>query len=558
MSTADHAKATAKPRRPRRAALILVPLAAAALSAMAYGVANRWVERTTADVAAALVQNVQQQADSRLRSFFEPIPVTLRLIRDWSEDGSLDRRDEQATASQLAPLMVELPHIAAVILADETGREFFLRREGESWLVRIRTSGDATDATLLTTRWPPETPERTAKESRLDYDPRDRPWFADALNVADPPFIHWTTVYTFYATGEPGISAALSWPDPEATTDDRVVGALDVRLTDIAAFLSQLEVGAGGLAFLTSPEGQVLLPNRSGQDGAADLVPVGEHGVGAVADAYSIWLPNRDGPQMPFAVTSQGERWWASFAPFALGSRTLWLGVLLPEQDLLDRVGSWPRRLEWVFLCFGAIATAGAYLVARRLAAHRVYDGRGSDGQQAVGDAATDPFGPERIFTVIKQGESELVEFKSTIRLNLKTGKPGKEMEIAWLKTVVAFLNTDGGQIFLGVADDGELLGLASDGFASDDHALRHIDNLIEQHIGGDAFAFVRTRIVRPSESAPAIALIYCRPLPSPAFLKVGKDEEFYVRTGPASRKLPPSRILSYLETRPQSEAKRT
>ena len=35
--------------------------------------------------------------------------------------------------------------------------------------------------------------------------------------------------------------------------------------------------------------------------------------------------------------------------------------------------------------------------------------------------------------------------------MNLHTKKPGKEIEIAWLKGVTAFLNTDGGTLLIGM-----------------------------------------------------------------------------------------------------------
>ncbi len=55
------------------------------------------------------------------------------------------------------------------------------------------------------------------------------------------------------------------------------------------------------------------------------------------------------------------------------------------------------------------------------------------------------PLTPDAVKQMIILGESDLLEFKSTIRTNLHAGKPGKEIELAWLKSVVAFCNTEGG-----------------------------------------------------------------------------------------------------------------
>ena len=73
------------------------------------------------------------------------------------------------------------------------------------------------------------------------------------------------------------------------------------------------------------------------------------------------------------------------------------------------------------------------------------------------------PVVTSEIATLIKQGENNLVEFKSTARWNLKENKADKTMEQVILKSVAAFLNTNGGTLLIGVEDDGNILGLQSD-----------------------------------------------------------------------------------------------
>jgi hypothetical protein len=46
---------------------------------------------------------------------------------------------------------------------------------------------------------------------------------------------------------------------------------------------------------------------------------------------------------------------------------------------------------------------------------------------------------------LITGGETEGVEFKSTLRINLHTGQPDDKMQMAALKTIAAFLNAGGG-----------------------------------------------------------------------------------------------------------------
>ena len=148
----------------------------------------------------------------------------------------------------------------------------------------------------------------------------------------------------------------------------------------------------------------------------------------------------------------------------------------------------------------------------------------------------------------IAAGESAHQEFKSTIRKNLGSGKIGKEIEKAWLKGVVAFLNSEGGVLFFGVDDDGEALGLEADEFKNDDHCGRHVKNLVNQHIGAEFTAYTHFELVQ--YRGKTIGMRACQPSPEPAFLKIGQDEEFYVRNGPASLCLTVSETLTYLKQR--------
>src|SRR3972149_581196 len=62
---------------------------------------------------------------------------------------------------------------------------------------------------------------------------------------------------------------------------------------------------------------------------------------------------------------------------------------------------------------------------------------------------------------LIKQGESKTLEFKSTLRWNLQEDRQDdKAVTHAILKTIAAFLNTEGGDLLIGVADDGSVRGI--------------------------------------------------------------------------------------------------
>lgn len=153
-----------------------------------------------------------------------------------------------------------------------------------------------------------------------------------------------------------------------------------------------------------------------------------------------------------------------------------------------------------------------------------------------------------QIKQIIAGGESDTVEFKSTMRWNLQSNKAGKEIEFAWLKTVAAFLNTSGGFIFIGVNDDGECIGIENDKFKNEDKFLLHFNNLIKTHIGLEFANMIHFAIRNINQKN--IFIIKCDVSSDPVFLKHNGLENFYVRLGPASRELSVSSTIKYLKKR--------
>jgi CheY-like chemotaxis protein len=154
----------------------------------------------------------------------------------------------------------------------------------------------------------------------------------------------------------------------------------------------------------------------------------------------------------------------------------------------------------------------------------------------------------ERIKSIISGGENNGVEFKSTLRWNLKTDRSEKVIEKAWLKSVAAFLNSDGGVLLVGVEDNGDILGIEADNFDNEDKYLLHVNNRIQQHIGLEHAGFIGYQLV--PVDIKKVLLIECRPSPSPVFLKISKEEEFYIRVGPGSRRLSTSEVVAYVTNR--------
>lgn len=155
---------------------------------------------------------------------------------------------------------------------------------------------------------------------------------------------------------------------------------------------------------------------------------------------------------------------------------------------------------------------------------------------------------------LIKRGESKTLEFKSTLRWNLKEDRQDdKAITHAVLKTIAAFLNTEGGDLLIGVADDGAVGGIEPDRLENDDKFMRHLAQVVRNGLGDRASTCIdpKTQIVQ----GKTVCVVTCQRSPEPVFLKwkgmeASSDGDFYVRSGPGSIRLPPESAREYIQTR--------
>ncbi|KAA3643967.1 MAG: BREX system Lon protease-like protein BrxL [Chloroflexi bacterium] len=145
---------------------------------------------------------------------------------------------------------------------------------------------------------------------------------------------------------------------------------------------------------------------------------------------------------------------------------------------------------------------------------------------------------------LIEAGESANLEFKSTLRWNLKADRKDKVVENAVLKTVVAFLNSEGGTVLVGVTDTGEVLGIEPDKFENADKYLLHFANIVNERVGKHYTDYIKWGL--KEINSEKILRIDCETSPKAVFLTTSEGEEFFVRNGPSSVKLSPSEVLEY------------
>ena len=160
----------------------------------------------------------------------------------------------------------------------------------------------------------------------------------------------------------------------------------------------------------------------------------------------------------------------------------------------------------------------------------------------------------DQIMALIRKGESKHLEFKQTLSLDVRRALNDKkysaikeqEIEKSSLKTIVGFINSDGGVLLIGVNDNGEILGLEEEikkfHKDSEDNYLKHLKNLTAEKIGRDFYPYFDSNIIKLQ--GKRVMVVKCKQSEKdPCYL----EEEFYVRTNPATDKLTAKQANEYI-----------
>ncbi len=159
------------------------------------------------------------------------------------------------------------------------------------------------------------------------------------------------------------------------------------------------------------------------------------------------------------------------------------------------------------------------------------------------------------------EGENHQVEFKSSGRKNLYTGSKDPAIEWSIVKSVAAFMNTDGGRLLVGITDAGTPAGIEPDyglvhGANRDGWEL-WLTDLISSGLGKTSATAIKVRY--GILEGQTVALIEVPRSAQPVFAtptkaanpfkgKFGQRERvfFYVRTGNATKELIGGEMLKY------------
>jgi hypothetical protein len=351
----------------------------------------------------------------------------------------------------------------------------------------------------------------------------------ETLQADDPDKIEWYPGKFDQSSKTSSILAAMVFENPKSKKLYTV--AMDIDTTDF--FNGLRDHITERLLLVSDRPGRLPLQFLLSEDEKPDIKETSDP---IILAAYAQWKDSASREDETFHLIYDGRPWWVSFRKLNMKGRILYSGFILSEAGMMSEFIKGRRIFAFTSAISFTIVLIATVFLWRRYQ---------RDIKQASLPPSLNNMTDDQLLTAIATGEDDRLEFKSTLRWNLRTDKPDKAMEIACLKTMAAFLNSEGGTLLVGVEDDGNILGIAADQFPNEDKFLLHFNNLINQHLGLEmtgSFLFD----IRHLDSGD-ILIVDCLPSPVPVYVTHDRKEEFYVRVGPGTRPLTTRDAMEYI-----------
>lgn len=220
-------------------------------------------------------------------------------------------------------------------------------------------------------------------------------------------------------------------------------------------------------------------------------------------------------------------------------SGILALEIPCPPKDMQVRISNANRSLKLLFAQMD------------KLNHELVYNPKNVDSIQDDVSKLLDSIGRlgivDKIKSEIRGDEGKHVEFKQTLSLCVREKQRKDYIEHTILKTLCAFMNTDGGILLVGVDDDGLIIGIDNEMKAlyksSKDEYYKKIRNLVSAHLGIEKSSFIDWKL--HDVEGKLVLRFEVKRSTKPVFLK---KNEFYIRTTPATDKLDGEEMITYIK----------
>jgi hypothetical protein len=531
----------------KRLIYIIPVLSLAALAFIFY-----WFSEARDNLAGTLMGTRIDAAELGLAQSMNPVVENLRILQGWGRSGVLDPRDVEGLNKQLVHVLQQITSIDSIILSDQRQLLYTLRRNDNGWITGFSESDE--DGVVRFIQWTDwEKPIASWTEER-DLDEEYGEMVSCVESNLDTDLICWFGSLGLGFEGKLPLMGMTGWSDGgddvtyivTATVRERdVIGRLMNSTSDMNARVIIINEQEGVFASLSSPSLPPLtLDLVSATDSESD------EGETVYERAVHRWIHLMPDEKPLYRFRYGEHQWWCGFRPLPVMDGLVHVGILVPQYELFSATGQ--RRFPSLLIVAPIIVFSVLSVFLLRMA-YRIRVRNLTTLESTVSYAA------DGLLQLLQAGESETLEFKSSLRWDIRRSQINKKLEEVVLKTIGAFNNSRGGTLLIGVDDDGTILGLQNDYNSlkkqGRDYFELHLRNIIGESYSIE-YATRNITIAFPEVSGREICLVTVlrgdRPVYTNTVDKNGQRvERFYVRSGNSSRELEkPSDVVAYVHDR--------
>ncbi|NOY68060.1 MAG: ATP-binding protein [Deltaproteobacteria bacterium] len=151
--------------------------------------------------------------------------------------------------------------------------------------------------------------------------------------------------------------------------------------------------------------------------------------------------------------------------------------------------------------------------------------------------------------SLIKRGETETLEFKSSVRWDFRQHKVNKALESVIVKTIAGFMNNKGGTLLIGLDDEGRPVGLEQDYNTlkkkNRDGYEQFIIGLIASRLAADLC--LNITVMFQNFESKEICRVIVSPSQRPVYCQEGNKTQLFLRTGGGTRDLNIKEATEYI-----------
>lgn len=318
-------------------------------------------ERVLLNHARSLLRDVGVNTIAHAKGFLAPAQGAAELAARIAENNIVSIENKQLLEQLLFQQLQTAPHVAGLFYGDQGGNFVYVKRSEDPSPFRskiISYQGELRTTELIWREH--DYAEVLRRPDPADtFDPRTRPWYTLAEQERGTV---WTDPYIFFSSQNPGITIAAPVQD-EGGALQGVVG-VDIEISALSDFLSQLTIGENGTALIVNRNGDVIAHPESNllktvnTDGTLRFAGIQEiedqiaqTAFGALSEQDSVFVDFERYSEFSF----EGAGYVSTIMPTISTALPWTIAVYAPQADFIGAIVTNRTRNIWIAIGVSAL-----------------------------------------------------------------------------------------------------------------------------------------------------------------------------------------------------------